>query len=228
MIRRRLARLGSAWLRRIPEPFGTPGAPRIDWQDAHAFYVGLGPGLRSYARVAEEFGVTTRAVEMHAREHRWRERVQAIDAHRGRLAQQRAIRRLDERLDDSLRIVEAGRVRYAERLRDPTYQMSGTEFVSLAKLELEINARQDGSSSISEEFKDALRRLPVYVQERIIISHMTGTPIEELMALEPSIEAELNGDDDGAGAALRPRSPRPQGGRRVRLPSLRGVSGEPL
>jgi len=55
------------------------------------------PGRRSVAKLAENFGITSRAIEQQAEAHQWRDRAAAYDAHE---AEQRrdAVRRQSHRL----------------------------------------------------------------------------------------------------------------------------------
>src|SRR5256885_298629 len=72
--------------------------------------------------------------------------------------------------------------------------------VSLARLELLLGSkgpREKRIGAVSEEFKERLRRLPVYVPERMIVSYWTGEPIDDSMELEQLIEADFDGDDEG-------------------------------
>jgi hypothetical protein len=94
-----------------------------------------------------------------------------------------------------VRLVEGARLRYAQRLADPAYAPTGAEFVALARLELQTetsDARGQAASPISEEFRESLRRLPVYLQERILVAAITGVSYEEVL----QVQAELDAEDD--------------------------------
>jgi hypothetical protein len=107
---------------------------------------------------------------------------------------------LAARLDDSIRLVDMTRLRFAQRLADPAYQPSAAEFVAMARLELQIESRDFrklGGDSVSDELKDALRRLPRYWQERIVMGAITGASMDEIVQLERSFEEQLDSDDEG-------------------------------
>jgi hypothetical protein len=54
------------------------GRPKIDWADAFAFFVELGP-TRSLGEVARNYPVSMAAVRQHAKAEKWEERVAALD-----------------------------------------------------------------------------------------------------------------------------------------------------
>lgn len=63
---------------------GTPGGhgkgrPKINWDEAFAYFCELEPQERSYGRVAERFEVSDSAVRKHAAPERWEERARELD-----------------------------------------------------------------------------------------------------------------------------------------------------
>jgi len=72
------------------------------------FYAGLGLE-RSYAAVAQQFGVSKRAVVKRAQQERWQERVAELDAKARRLTEQRleeSLQAMDERHLKAARAVQ--------------------------------------------------------------------------------------------------------------------------
>lgn len=67
---------------------------RIPAAEAFEFYVGLGPD-RSYQRVADEFGVSKRAITKLAGRERWQERVLELERQAREGAEQRALESLE-------------------------------------------------------------------------------------------------------------------------------------
>lgn len=172
--------------------------PKIDWETVFYRFASQPAPDRNYAKLAQTLGVAESTVFRERKRSNWDARMADLDAAARARRDQNAIRRLAERLDDDVRIVEAARMRYAQRLRDPAYQITGQEFFALARLELLIEGRDTakiGIGSVSDDFMETLRRLPVYVRERIVLAHMTGRPIEEVMQLEQGYVDV--GDDEG-------------------------------
>ncbi|MHC4262526.1 MAG: hypothetical protein ACYSWX_08405 [Planctomycetota bacterium] len=67
---------------------------RIPAAEAFEFYVGLGPD-RSYQRVADEFGVSKRAITKLAGRERWQERVLELERQAREGAEKRALESLE-------------------------------------------------------------------------------------------------------------------------------------
>lgn len=85
--------------------------------DAFEFYVGLGAD-RSYQAVANQYGVTKRAVTNRAKRDGWQPRVEALEAQARRASEQRVVETLEEmntRHIKSLRVIQA---RALEALRN--------------------------------------------------------------------------------------------------------------
>jgi len=176
--------------------------PRHDWEVEFYKLAARPAHERSLRALAREMNVRPQTVTHRAKRDRWHQRLAEIDEVARRQREANAIRTLNERVEDNLRIVEAMRIRFAQRLRDPSYAPSAQEFFAMAKLELLLESRDTqkiGIGSISEEFKESLRRLPVYVKERMIVSYGTGEPIESVDELEPYIDEELDDDEGPAG-----------------------------
>jgi hypothetical protein len=79
--------------------------------------------------------------------------------------------------------------------------MTGAEFAALIRTEMLIEDRdtsKGGSGETPEEFKERVGRLPVYVQERLLVAAVTGASLEEIMEVEELLDAERCGDEGSA------------------------------
>lgn len=79
---------------------------RVDWGLAKAFYVGLSPTERSYARVGREFRVSSVTVRKHAHRDGWVEAAEKADGDAAAKALTGALKSRDERNAQFLRIVD--------------------------------------------------------------------------------------------------------------------------
>ncbi|MCB9492247.1 MAG: hypothetical protein H6674_09315 [Dehalococcoidia bacterium] len=84
--------------------------------DAFTFYVGLGPG-RSYAAVADRFGVNKKTVTRTALAQRWRERLAEVEAKAREGTHRRLVESLEEVNERHLRMLRAVQQRALEALR---------------------------------------------------------------------------------------------------------------
>jgi hypothetical protein len=120
------------------KPGSDRGRPALDWNEAFLFYAARPAARRSYAAVADEFGVSVRTVERHGQEEGWRARALEIDREApataaARLADQRA-----ETLTDLEKLVEASMVGYAQNLRDGKIRLGAADLPRLHKLLREL------------------------------------------------------------------------------------------
>jgi hypothetical protein len=174
------------------------GRPSRDWDAVFYAFAALPVNERSLVTLAKQLGVSLNTVKRKATRHRWSHRLRAIDERARQEREKRAIRKLNDRLEDNIRLVEATRLRFAERLRDPAYQPTAHEVVAMAKLELLIEGKDThklGVSTVSDEFREMIRQLPNFTQERILASVLTGVPYEEVLEIEAEMVSEE--DEDG-------------------------------
>lgn len=85
-------------------------------QDAFAYYVGLGPG-RSYQRVADEYGVTKRAVVNVAKRERWQEQAQELERQAREKASEKALEGMEEMNARHLRYLRVIQAKALEGLK---------------------------------------------------------------------------------------------------------------
>src|SRR5436305_1365016 len=109
-------------------------AGRYDWDEGFGFYASLGQ-TRSLQAVADELGAPKRSVERAARKWRWAERAREIDEQARQEADKRLIRERADRVEDTLRIIDAARLRFASDLKSGRARLTGSDFVGLMKLE---------------------------------------------------------------------------------------------
>ncbi len=83
---------------------------------AFEHYYGLGPG-RSYQAVADEYGVTKRAVTDLARREGWSERLRAIEKEARERSDAKLVETLEEMNDRHLKLVRAIQVRAIEAIK---------------------------------------------------------------------------------------------------------------
>jgi hypothetical protein len=91
---------------------------RVDWGAARARYIALGPTDRSYANISREFGVSETSVRKWARREDWAALAADADAKAAAKATATAIRALELRQADTVRVAEILR-RRALRLEEP-------------------------------------------------------------------------------------------------------------
>lgn len=114
---------------------GRPGGRiRYDWDAAFDYYYSLGHE-RSFAKVSEHLGCGPRTVERAARRRRWQERVIELDEKANAKAEDKLVRERADRVADTLRVIDAARVRFAGQLRTSAFRLTGSDFVGLMKLE---------------------------------------------------------------------------------------------
>jgi hypothetical protein len=107
------------------------------------------------------------------------------------------MRKLEERDKDSLDIIEIFRRRYAQRLvRDSSYKPTAMEFAAMIRTERLIEGKDTlkVGVNLSDETKERLALLPVYVQERMLLAAATGATMDEILKVEGILEGEEDGD----------------------------------
>lgn len=123
--------------------------PKINWDDAFAYYAAAGP-TRSYRLVVERYGVAQRTVERRAVREDWQERAAAIDRQAADQAERIVVRDRTARVADTLRIIDASRHKFAANLRTPSFRLTGSDFVGLIKLEQLLEGEATDRVSFTE------------------------------------------------------------------------------
>jgi hypothetical protein len=109
---------------------------RVDREAAFQHWASLPIDARSYAVVADKFGISPRTVERYARDGRWRDRLRAIEADAAHRADEQLGRRRARQLADFHQLIEASCVTYARQLATGQVRITAAEFVGLIKVAL--------------------------------------------------------------------------------------------
>jgi hypothetical protein len=180
--------------------------PKIDWGAAFHEWVRLPADERVVAKFARRKGVNSATVFRHMKKDGWLERAAEIEAEAERKAKANSIRSVTERKEDVIRLAMAVRTRYAQRLRDDfSYKITATEVAALTRIEMLVEGRDTEKVGvrISEETKERLALLSVYVQERMLLAAATGASMEEILEVEGILDAEEDAELRTSGSGSR-------------------------
>jgi len=173
---------------RAPRPSGSDrGRPACDWAAACTFWLSLPSERRSYAAVAEEFGVSIRTVEKHARLEHWQERLRHVQAQAAVRTDEALARAWAEQLAEYEKLAAASFITYAQQLRSGGVRITASEFVGLVKLMLQLRGEPTARVELSADSGEwvALRAA--------ILGALDGFP-EARVALAEALEGR---DGDG-------------------------------
>jgi hypothetical protein len=120
------------------QPGSDRGRPALDWERAYAFYAALPGERRSYAAVAERFGVSVRTVEKHGRQEGWRQRVRELEAQAAVELDRQLGQARVKQLADVQKLIEASFLSYAQQLRNGDVQIKAADLPRLVKLLVEL------------------------------------------------------------------------------------------
>jgi hypothetical protein len=120
------------------QPGSDRGRPVIDWKQAYAFYAALPAESRSYAAVADQFGVSVRTVEKHGRQEGWRQRVRELEAQAAVELDRQLGQARVKQLADVQKLIEASFLSYAQQLRNGDVQIKAADLPRLVKLLVEL------------------------------------------------------------------------------------------
>jgi hypothetical protein len=178
------------------------GRGRVDWDAAFAAWISTPRYERNQVRFAGQLGVRRGTLLRRMTKDRWDARTAAIDAQVREKLEAEGVRKLEERDRDSIDIIEVFRRRYAQRLvRDRDYKPTAMEFAAMIRTErlIEVEDTVKVGGEITEEFREKVDRLPVYLVERmLLVAAITGATMEELMEVEELLEAERAADEESA------------------------------
>jgi hypothetical protein len=192
----------------VGEPCEQLMAPkkRINWDAAFADWISLPKAERQPIEFARRLTVARQTLFERMKKEHWEERAALIDERVRRKLEAEGVRKLEERNRDSIGIIEVFRRRYAQRLvRDRDYKPTAMEFAAMIRTERLIEGENTVKvgGEITEEFRERVGRLPVYVQERLLVAAITGATMDELLEVEGILEGErtatLNGRRGGSG-----------------------------
>jgi hypothetical protein len=167
--------------------------PTIDWEEAFAYYAGLGVA-RSFVKVGRRFGVSDFAVGKHAAANGWEARIAKIDAEARQKTDARVLRERSERIEDTLRVIDAARLRFAGQLGRNDFKLTGADFASLVKLEALLEGEPTDRISLQDVqalYGDVLR-----------ITRITLVDVLELTVSEAEKRAALQHFDEALPKAI--------------------------
>ena len=118
----------------------SPSAPRMarrkfDHAKAEAYWRNDGGQRRTFAAVAAEFGVSTVAVLRVAEREDWHGTAARLDELARRESERRAVKTIAQRIDEDLRLIDAGKVAVARRLQAGQIDADLSDLVALIKVE---------------------------------------------------------------------------------------------
>lgn len=107
---------------------------RYDWDQAFKAWVEMGTE-RSLTQLAVRMGCRKSSIMKAAKRLRWQERLETIERKANERVDEKLIRARAERVDDTIRIIDAARTRFAGQLARSDFRLTGSDFVGLIKLE---------------------------------------------------------------------------------------------
>lgn len=159
--------------KRINKRLAKPPQKRTDWPSALEHYLAAA-GARTYAGVARAFGVSEARVRVIAKRDGWEEQARAHDE-RMRLERERnRIPSLVERDTDTIRLVMAARLRYANQLRDPNFRVTGTDLANLIKIERLIEGEATDRVDVTGEIAQKLIGMPEPLLRQVTAALLRG------------------------------------------------------
>jgi len=129
---------------------------RVSVGDAFAYYVGMGAG-RSYASVAERYGVRKRAITFLAKRYRWAEKLREIEEEADRRLRESQIVSIVEARERHLKSLRALQAKALTGLRDNSVRTVGEAARALEaaiKLERLILGETTSRTSVSIEERE--------------------------------------------------------------------------
>lgn len=123
-----------------------PPRSTYDWEAAFHQWVELGH-TRSYQKVATILGTKKKTVMLAAHRLGWQERLDKIETAAREKSDAARIRDRAERVQDTIRIVDASRSKFASQLRHADFRLTGSDFVGLVKLEALLEGDATGRLS---------------------------------------------------------------------------------
>lgn len=139
------------------------GRTAIDWEAAFAFYAALPAPRRSYAAVADEFGVSVRTVETHGRSGGWKTRLREIEATAARAADGELAQARSEELRKIGKLIEASFLEYANKLRRGEVRMTPADLERLHRLRQQLTDELTGVHAHTDPAPAPAARAPEHI-----------------------------------------------------------------
>jgi hypothetical protein len=117
------------------QPRGRPSRRKFDHDAAFDYWLNPGGQRRSYNEVARQFGVAEPSVLRVASFNDWPARAWEIEQQAHEAAAKRAVKTVAQRIEEDLRLIDAGKLAVARRLQAGTIVADLGDLVALVKLE---------------------------------------------------------------------------------------------
>jgi hypothetical protein len=160
-------------------------------------WISLPKAERQPIEFARRLTVARQTLFERMKKEHWEERAALIDERVRRKLEAEGVRKLEERDRDSIDIIEVFRRRYAQRLvRDRDYKPTAMEFAAMIRTERLVEGENTTKvgGEITDEFREKVDRLPVYMVERLLLAAATGASMEEILEVEAILDAEEDED----------------------------------
>jgi hypothetical protein len=151
---------------------------RHDWDTIATYFCSLPPGKRTYGEVARKFGVSEVSVGIHARAERWDDHARGFDEKRRAELEKRSIRSIAERDADTIKLIEAARIRFAQQLRDPAFKISASEMAALVKLERLLEGQPTERVDVAAQVEAKLAGMPEPFLRQVLGALMRSDDVE--------------------------------------------------
>jgi hypothetical protein len=178
------------------KPGSNLGHSMVNWEEAFAYWAGLSESARSYQAVADRYAVSVRTVETHGRSGRWADRLQAIKAQAAEETDLLVGQARVERIGNTLRLIDATLIGYADKLRRGEVRMVPADLERLNKLHHQLGEELGNPPpTASEASPTTIERTPEHTAA--VIEALRETGALEAFGLRTTDNTGNNaGDDD--------------------------------
>ena len=127
--------------------------------EAFEYYYALGLD-RSYAKVAEQFSVTTQTVEKWGKAFQWRKRVITRDLEAGKKLRERNETTLLDEKENYRKIIKASLASYIEELKKGNIKVTKVgDVINLIELDLKLMGISESGKNTSDETTSTINQL---------------------------------------------------------------------
>ncbi len=176
-----------------------PSRRVFDHEAAFRYWHNADGQRRTYREVAEEFGVSERGVFQAAMREDWPSRAWGIEEEARRQADRRATKTIAQRIEEDLRLIDAGKLAVARRLQAGTVDADLGDLVALIKTEMlltggaseRVGVESEAHRRSLDEIERELADLPVEVVDaQLAADQIVERRVRELdKASEPDAAA---------------------------------------
>lgn len=141
--------------------------------EAFEYYYALGLD-RSYAKVADQFSVTTQTVEKWGKAFQWRKRVITRDIEAGKKLRERNETTLLDEKENYRKIIKVSLASYIEELKKGNIKVTKvSDVINLIELDLKLMGVSESGKSTSDETASTINQLLESVR-KIVDEEDTG------------------------------------------------------